>query len=369
VTASLAGRATPEGTRRYASDHPAAEGHYRATHGLTVSGIGVGTYLGDVAPAANAAYEDAVLAALERGVNVVDTAINYRNQQSERDVGRALARFGRRDQVVVATKGGFLAGDAGSDLAARDYVRREYLESGLLKPEDVVAGAHAMTAAYLRDQLQRSLRNLGLEAVDVYFVHNPETQLQAGVSPQEFEARLQGAFEELERQCDAGRIGMYGLATWDGFRLPPDAPGHLGLERVLELAAAAREAVGGGYPHLGAIQLPFNLAMPEALAAPTQAWQGEAVPFLVAAHEAELTVFASATLLQSRLLGRLPPYVREAMGASTDAEAAMEFARSAPGVTTALVGMGDPAHAQANADAMRRRPVRTEGVTALTMGG
>jgi len=69
----------------------------------------------------------------------------------------------------------------------------------------------------LEDQLAHSLRNLGLDAIDIYYVHNPETQLEAlGVS--KFASRIRDAFEFLEKAVADGRIGCYGTATWNGYR-------------------------------------------------------------------------------------------------------------------------------------------------------
>src|SRR5207249_2179711 len=120
----------------------------------------------------------------------------------------------------------------------RQYIEDTYVKPGLFKWSDLAAGCHCLTPAYLRDQLARSLRNLGLAALDVYFLHNPETQL-AAVSRADFLARVRPAFVTLEEACAAGQIGVYGAATWNGFREPRTAMGHLSLE---ELWAAAREA-------------------------------------------------------------------------------------------------------------------------------
>src|SRR5258706_4997780 len=89
----LEGRATPEGTRRFQkrfarnqSDH-----FYRPISGDTlVSSLGLGTYLGDCDDSEDARYTSTATAALERGVNLLDTAINYRCQRSERAIGRAV---------------------------------------------------------------------------------------------------------------------------------------------------------------------------------------------------------------------------------------------------------------------------------------
>ena len=55
--------------------------------GLTASSIGIGTYLGECADADDASYTSAIRSALENGINLVDSSINYRCQRSERAVG------------------------------------------------------------------------------------------------------------------------------------------------------------------------------------------------------------------------------------------------------------------------------------------
>ncbi|MBI4393966.1 MAG: aldo/keto reductase [Euryarchaeota archaeon] len=364
--AAASDSASSEGTAAYASSIRAVPGHFRAWRTLILSSLGLGTYLGEVGEAWNRAYEDAIVAALEGGVNVLDTAINYRDQQSERDVGRALRRFGRRRGVVVATKGGFLHGDA-RESDGRAWFQKTYVETGLLRPLDIAGGAHAMTPTYLRHELERSLENLQLRSVDVYFVHNPESQLQAGVPRAAFEERLRESFVELELQCDAGRIAYYGTATWNGLRSPVGTQSHLGLERLLGIAHEARYEVGGKGEahHFAAVELPVNLAMPEAGTQRNQPWMGRVTTLLDAAREADLAVFASASLMQGKLLGRVDQKIREALAAKTDLEAAIDFARALPGVTTALVGMGSPEHARENVALATSRPPDPEAAAAL----
>src|SRR5215471_21800009 len=100
-------RATAEGTQRYAeaSAGRAAEGHFRAAQGLAVSSIGIGTYLGQPDERTDAAYTAAVTAAVESGINVIDAAINYRFQRSERSIGAALVQLEEkgfsRDQLLL----------------------------------------------------------------------------------------------------------------------------------------------------------------------------------------------------------------------------------------------------------------------------
>jgi len=80
--------ATPEGTKKYAERFPnTASGHFRAAQGLTLSSIGIGTYLGNYDAATDAGYTEAIAKFVESGGNVIDTAANYRFQRSERNIG------------------------------------------------------------------------------------------------------------------------------------------------------------------------------------------------------------------------------------------------------------------------------------------
>src|SRR5712692_5333916 len=106
----IPGRATIEGTRRFADRSKAAAGHFRQTSSLSLSSIGVGTYLGKEDKQTDAGYEACVELALSSGVNVFDSAINYRGQKSERAIGRALGRAiqeGRatREEVTACRPG------------------------------------------------------------------------------------------------------------------------------------------------------------------------------------------------------------------------------------------------------------------------
>ena len=353
--------ATAEGTARYHERHPSEKGHAKLALGLTLSTLGYGSYLGEESDAADRAYTDAFLHGLRHGVNVLDTAANYRGRRSERVVGAALQASGlAREEVLVATKGGFVPHESGSPLPPSEQFRNTFIESGVVEPGELVAGCHVLGGAYVRHELGRSLENLKLDAVDVYFLHNPETQLESGVPWATFEARLRDSFEALEEARREGRVAAYGLATWNGLRRPPGQPGHLPLERILDLA----RDVGGPRHGLRALELPYNLAMHEAATTPTQPWKGRDVPALRLAQEAGLLVLGSATLLQGRLLGRMPPEAREALGVADDLLAAIQLSRSTPGMTSALVGTGRVEHAEANL-AVRRHAARPEAVERL----
>jgi aryl-alcohol dehydrogenase-like predicted oxidoreductase len=341
--------ATPEGTKKYAARFAgrAAAGHFREQQGLWLSSVGIGTYLGEADARTDQAYSDAIVEAVESGANVIDSAINYRFQRSERSVRSALEKLARRgyarEEIVICTKGGFLTPDGDMPADAGEYFNREYVKTGLLREGDVAAGCHSMASKFIADQLERSRRNLGVETIDVYYLHNPETQL--GEVPREmFHKRVREAFEFLESAVAAAKIHFYGLATWNAFRQAENAADYLSLPAMESLA---RDVAGGSH-HFRFVQLPHNLGMTEALTRPNQPLDGRRAPMVEAAARLGITLVASAALLQGQLSRNLPPFVTQALGMKNDAERALQFVRSTPGITTALVGMSRAEHARAN---------------------
>jgi aryl-alcohol dehydrogenase-like predicted oxidoreductase len=280
-------------------------GFYRHEQGLRISTIGIGTYRGKRGPAADASYLSALRTAFRGGINLVDTALIYRDEQSERMVGAAIREFveqghGQRDELVVCTKGGYLAAEV-----------------------DDAAGVHSIAPAHLEDQLHRSLRNLGLTTIDVYYLHNPEVQLRE-VGVPEFRLRMRRAFEVLEEAVARRMIRYYGTATWGGY--------IDGLISLPDLAEAAREIAGDEH-HFRFVQLPFSLEMKEALE----------TGVVDVAGELGMTVIASAPLGQGRLSADLP--------------GALQFARSAPGIAAAVVGMSSSRHVEENLAVAMRPPL------------
>ena len=242
-----------------------------------------------------------VVKAVAEGLNVIDTAPNYRGGRAEAAVGSALHSLrmtsgAEREMLFVSTKAGYAAGwlqwegalaldmilatqtppasKAQVRLSRRRLGRASHAEQllsrlqqeGAVSADDIADGRHCIHPAAIRASLEASLAALGLESVDIMYIHNAaEAQLRTlGLTP--FLRRLRGAFEACEAERREGRVRAYGLATWTAFRLPPDSPDHLSLSAVLELA----KAVGGEDHGFRYVQLPINAHMAEAWA---EAWQ------------------------------------------------------------------------------------------------
>ncbi|MES2355848.1 MAG: aldo/keto reductase [Pseudomonadota bacterium] len=327
----ISGQATREGTQQFVNrcSPPTAKGLYRQTQKLTVSNIGIGTYLGATDQQTDDAYVTSIRAALAGGINFIDTASNYRHQRSERAIAVALKDFfenrnGKREEVMICTKAGFVVPGATPEN---------------LKASDIVNGMHCLAPDFLMDQLERSRQNLNLETIDVFYLHNPEMQLSA-VAPTDFYGRMRAAFERLERAVSDGLIAYYGTATWNGYRTSA-ANEALSL-RTLD--TIARE-IAGDQHHFRFIQMPINVSMPEAFTRPVEGDKN----MLDLASALSISVIASASLLQAELANNLSPKIAETFpGATTNAQRAIQFTRSTPGVSVALVGMSNPAHVMEN---------------------
>jgi aryl-alcohol dehydrogenase-like predicted oxidoreductase len=354
--------ATERFRQRFTACHP---GHFRLLQDLWASSVGLGTYLGGADDATDALYAEALRAALAGGCNVLDSAINYRCQRSERVIGSTLASLIAagglsRDEVILCTKGGYLPFDGAPPADPLSYFRDTIIHTGLARQEDIVAGCHCLAPAYLAHALQTSLANLQADTIDVYYLHNPEQQLDE-VPRETFLQRMDEAFAQLERAAHEGRIRYYGIATWNGLRCAPNAAGYLSLAELVQLA----ERAGGGAHHFKAIQLPYNLAMPEAYAFRNQRVDGRDLTLLEAAGHFGMSVMASASLLQSRL-ARLPAALAEKLpGPATPPQQAIQFVRSTPGITSALVGMKQAAHVEENLALASQPPLPEDAIAAL----
>jgi len=367
---TLHGHATPDATIAYAERLPgrAADGHFRqAVTGLTLSSIGLGTYLGQPDEATDAAYQVAVERALALGCNHLDTAVNYRFQRSERVVGKALAaavRRGevRREEVVVAPKGGFVPFDGALPPDPRKWVYQKYIESGMVHPNEFVANyQHCLAPDFLDAMIEHSRHNLGVETIDIYYLHNPETQRISNTHDW-FRRRIVEAFEALEEAVELGHIGAYGLSTWTALRCPPDAPDYLSLTEMVGLAFE----VAGESSHFSYVQRPYNLIMTEAFALVNQQVSDEFLSAIGAAEALGLTVITSAALKQGLLaspfMADLSTYFPDI---ETDAQRALQFVRSTPGVTSALVGMSQVAHVEENLALTGREPTDPDVIRGL----
>ncbi len=355
----IAGYATQEGTAEFAQNHPSvAKNHFKRFEGLTLSSIGIGTYLGNPDDATDVLVTDAVIKSVTLGTNVIDTAINYRSQKAERSVGKAVAQLiekgkARRDELFVSTKNGYITNDGDRKEDFWQNIQNTLVKPGIIKSGDISSGYHCMTIPYLQDQLERSLKNLGLECIDLMYLHNAaEGQLQ-DMTKDEFMKKLGEVFGFYEGQRKSGKMRYYGMATWECFRVSKEHQQYLSIFDVAKLASS----IGGPNNGFKFIQLPYNMYYDQALTVKNQVQDGTEFTILEAAKSLGIGVFTSVPLMQARLLG---PNVLPAFGQLTRAShRAIQFVRSTPGVLAPLVGQKSSSHVDENLE-LAKTPVLSE---------
>ena len=305
----IKGQATSSLTKEYSLRYQGncAEGHFRQADGLFFSSFGIGTYLGKPNQETDTLVTNAILESVKRGINLIDTAINYRYMHAEKSIKQALlklleANLVSREELIICTKGGFIPHPDRVTWFTKEYVKNSNFN---ISERDCVAKCHCMHPEYLRHQLNLSLNNLGIETLDIYYIHNPETQL-GEVSQEVFSERLYYAFEVMESAIQEGKIKAYGLATWNGFRVPQTDKKHLNLSQIKALAS---KAAGNTSDSFKFIQLPVNTAMTEALVKPTQQIGETVMTTLEAAKHLGINVIASASLAQTKALGKIPKFL------------------------------------------------------------
>ncbi len=334
ISLMIQGSATSSGTLQFAQRSKLDQSNFKRFADLTLSSLGVGTYLGDVDATTDQLVYSAVKQSILSGVNVIDTAINYRSQRAERTIGRVLEDLCpneiSREEIFLCTKGGYVTNDADSNLGFWEYVKKEYTSQGVISAGDISSGYHCMKPSYLADQLERSLVNLGVDCIDLLYLHNA-VEGQPDISRTDFLKQLADVFLMYEEQRDRSKIQYYGMATWECFRVSMDHPQYLSLEDVIDIA----KDVGGIHHGLRFIQLPFNMYYDQALLNKNQKIDDRTCSILDAAIHLDIGVFTSVPLMQGRLVtsGTLPEF-----GTLDPALRALQFVRSTPGVIAPLVG-------------------------------
>ncbi len=347
----ISGFATSDGTKKFAQKSGINQANFKEFENLTLSNVGIGTYLGDPDAKTDELVTNAVKQSIMSGINVVDTAINYRSQKAERSVGKAISELiqegkASRDQIFLSSKNGYVTNDADVQLGFWEYVKEEYTQKGVIKEGDVTSGYHCMTPTYLSDQLERSLKNLDLECVDLMYLHNAVEGQIKDISKEQFLDNLKSVFELYEQKRDEGKIRFYGMATWECFRVSNDNPQYLSLEDTVKMA----EKIGGENHGFRFIQLPFNMYYDQALLGKNQLLGTENVSILEAAVKLEIGVFTSVPFMQGRLLapGAMPDF-----NELKPSLRALQFIRSSPGVLAPLVGQKSPNHLSENLEIMK----------------
>ncbi|MCX7821928.1 MAG: aldo/keto reductase [Syntrophobacterales bacterium] len=261
---------------------------------------------------------EAIIAAFERGINVIDTAPVYGFGRSEEIVGKALKTYGRREEIVVATKCGLQWSDGG---------KRIWRDS---KPKS------------LYEEVDKSLNRLKVDWIDIYQIHWPDE-----------ETPFEDSMEALMKIRDTGKIRFIGLSNFEPSQ----------IERCLRV----------GPVH--SLQPPYNMFEREAeekilpycieKGIPTLVYGGLCRGLLTGKFKGTETfpkgdlrrhdpkfkapLFQELVRIVEEIRSRIKP---EKKYGKTMAQFALRWTLQRPGVTTVIVGARNPAQAIENCGAL-----------------
>jgi aryl-alcohol dehydrogenase-like predicted oxidoreductase len=348
---TISGRATPSGTYSFSSRNQSTpESNWRKLNSdLTISSIGLGTYIGAPDNETDDLVEKAIYSSVSSGcLNHIDTAINYRYQKAERSVGRAISKLisegFSRSELILSSKIGYIPEDADNGVPGSSVIN-DLIQKKLIESTDVAGKVHCMHPAFLEDQLSRSLNNLQVDTLDILYLHNTaEAQLPL-VGQEEYEKRLAKAFEFCENKVKEGKIAAYGMASWICFRSPiKEKDLHVSLEKVVNLV----KSVAGDNNNFKVVQLPINLMMPEAFISKWQEFNAKEEIFLNVAKEMNVDVVSSSPLLQGKIVEL--KLAKSLVNIDLQACKHLQIIRSIPSkaIKSTLVGMKNPRNVAQN---------------------
>jgi aryl-alcohol dehydrogenase-like predicted oxidoreductase len=316
--------------------------------GMIVSEIGFGgSRIGGVFADKNSGKEalNLLRKALDAGITFYDTADMYAQGESESLMGTAFR--GRREQVILATKGGYCLPTRRNLIKRIKPLVRPIVQALGLKRARLPSGisgalSQNFSPSYLTKALEASLKRLQTDYIDLYQLHSPRPPF---VHSDAFGEALQ-TLERLKRQ---GKLRFYGVAT----EVPEDAPSCLSA------------------PGISSIQLGFGLLDPEALDQGT----------LAAAATRGLGIIARGCFAGGLLKDGLDEQQLKAITSKwqrilalrslgTNAgrsllDTAFQFCRGTPAVSVTLLGMRIEKHLRSNLCYSEAAPLNAEEYLAL----
>jgi aryl-alcohol dehydrogenase-like predicted oxidoreductase len=352
--------ATKESTYNFAKKFSTYKDFYTISNGLVFSKLGLGTFNKEPYKEENYVfhYIEGVKEAIKNGINLIDTASNYRYGQSEREIGEALKELGdevKREELIICSKGGFIQLDYPFPENPYTWIDENILQKGLATKEDIELDQHCMTPDYLEWSCKRSLENVGIDSFDIYYLHNPEMQVLK-LGKKEFYKQIEKVFKRFEKLADEGLFKYYGVAVWNGFISETDE--KIELEKLVEIA----QKVGGENHRFKYIQTPFNMAKTTVFTTPTQTVQNEECTLIQAAHRLNIGVISSSSLLQMNLFKKsfsseTGVVLDESMTLTSDIQLALQFVRSTPGIISSLFGSKVPVNIKSNCEISKIKAV------------
>lgn len=345
--------ATKEDTYNFAKKFSHYKDFYARTNDLIVSKLGIGTFVQEPYKEENYVFDyiSSIKEAIKNGINLIDTASNYRYGQSEKEIGIALGELIqnkeiKREALIICSKGGFIQLSYPFPKNPYTWIKENIIAPKRAYKEDIELDQHCMSEDYLEWSCRKSLENLGIESLDIYYLHNPEMQMMR-LGERAFYAQIEKIFARFESLADQGLFQFYGVAVWNGFISNNEE--LLSLEHLVKIA----EKVGGKNHRFKYIQTPFNMAKTDIYSRLTQVVSSKPCTLLQAAHALNIGVISSSSLLQMNLFKKSfskesGVILDESMILSNDIQLALQFVRSTPGIVSSLFGSKSPQHIREN---------------------
>jgi aryl-alcohol dehydrogenase-like predicted oxidoreductase len=318
------------------------------TTGMTVSEIGFGgSRIGGFFADNHSSKEalNVLRKSLDSGITFYDTADMYSQGESESLIGTAFR--GRREQVILATKGGYCLPARRNIMKRIKPLVRPIVKALGLKRTRLPSGisgtlSQDFSPSHLTKAVETSLKRLQTDYVDLYQLHSPRAPfLQSDAFGE--------ALETLEKLKEQGKLRFYGIAT----EVPEDAPFCLSA------------------PGISSIQLGFGLLDLEAFDQGTLTAAGARGLGIIARgcfaggllkdglDESQLK---AATLKWQRILALRS--LSKSRGRSL-LDIALQFCRGTPAVSVTLLGMHVESHLRDNLRYVQASPLNAEEYTAL----
>ncbi|WP_419770997.1 MAG: aldo/keto reductase [Candidatus Marinarcus sp.] len=347
--------ATTEATYNFAKKFSTYKDFYIKHNDLVFSKLGLGTFNKEPYKEENYVfhYIEGVKQAVKSGINLIDTASNYRYGQSEKEIGIALKELldekaVTREELIICSKGGFIQLDFPFPKNPYVWIDENILNANLATKEDIELDQHCMSADFIEWSCKKSLENMGVDCFDIYYLHNPEMQLQK-LGTKTFLKKVESIFKRFEKMADMGLIKYYGVAVWNAFINEKGSAEHINLEDLVKVA----QKVGGENHRFKYVQTPFNIAKTSIYTMLTQSVRGEDCTLLQAAHRLNIGVISSSSLLQMNLFKKSfkaeTGYLLDPnMILENDIQLALHFCRSTPGIISSLFASKAPVHIKKN---------------------
>jgi aryl-alcohol dehydrogenase-like predicted oxidoreductase len=210
-----------------------------------ISKLGFGSYRVSVN---NSEHFQAINQAISYGCNLIDTAPNYSNGESESLIGKVIRENSKKDLFII-TKVGYIHG--------QDLELAKKFNSSIKISEN---SYYSLNVDFIDHQLEKSLKRLNRNYIDCLLIHNPEHYFKAeNFAKDKLYDLVASAFQYLEDKVKEGKIRYYGISS-NTLPFSVDTPTTLDIVKIGGIASTISKN-----HHFKVIQFPFNIKEQEAL--------------------------------------------------------------------------------------------------------